>query len=80
VPGCSRWRRIDRDLQQPGRDLERTAEILGPDWQANGIAGNQTVIDAFCEEMHAQGITRRRIPTPDVFARFEELMAATSAG
>jgi 4,5-dihydroxyphthalate decarboxylase len=54
-------------------DLERAAEILGPDWQANGVAGNEAVIDAFCEEMHAQGITRQRIKLAEVFARFETL-------
>jgi 4,5-dihydroxyphthalate decarboxylase len=57
-------------------DLERTAEILGPDWQANGIAGNQTVIDAFCAEMHAQGNTGRRIALEAVFADFERLASS----
>lgn len=59
-------------------DLEHTAEILGPDWQANGVAGNEPVIDAFCEEMHAQGITQQLIPTLAVFADFASLTATTS--
>jgi 4,5-dihydroxyphthalate decarboxylase len=61
-------------------DLERTAEILGRDWQANGIAGNEAVIDTFAGEMHAQGITGRRIALDEVFARFEGLVSATPAG
>lgn len=56
-------------------DLERTAQILGRNWQAHGVAGNEAVIDTFCAELHAQGITSKRIAGPDVFARFEELVS-----
>jgi hypothetical protein len=54
------------------------AAIFEPGWQANEVAGNEAVIDAFCEEMHAQGITRRRIPAQAVFADFEKLTSAAS--
>ena len=60
-------------------DLERTHEILGRDWQANGVEGNEAVIDTFCEEIHAQGITRQRIPTEAVFSDFARLASAASA-
>jgi hypothetical protein len=36
------------------------------------------VIDAFCEEMYAQGITRQRIPAQAVFAGFVNLTATAS--
>lgn len=59
-------------------DLERAVEILGPDWQANGVDGNEAVIDAFCEEMHAQGITQQRITKEAAFERFTSLSITAS--
>ncbi len=57
-------------------DLERTTEILGPDWQANGVGGNEAVIDKFAEELHAQGIVSQRFQMDEVFADFASLVSA----
>jgi 4,5-dihydroxyphthalate decarboxylase len=58
-------------------DLERTAEILGRDWQANGVSGNEAVIETFCAELHAQGITGQRIALEAVFAEFQRLTSSS---
>lgn len=58
-------------------DLERTAGILGPDWQAGGVEPNRAMIATFCAEMHAQGIIGQRLDPDDVFQEFLRLSAAT---
>ncbi|CAN5543733.1 hypothetical protein BH23CHL2_BH23CHL2_18050 [soil metagenome] len=60
-------------------DLEQTTEILGPDWQISGVEPNRAMIDTFCEELHAQGITNQRIAADVVFAHFEELKSHVPA-
>ncbi|MEZ4571740.1 MAG: hypothetical protein R2849_15675 [Thermomicrobiales bacterium] len=55
-------------------DLERTNEILGPDWQISGVEPNRAMIDRFCEELHAQGIVKRRFQPDEAFAEFLRLM------
>ena len=57
-------------------DLERTVDILGPNWQAHGIQPNRAMIDAFARELQAQGIIGTRFQPDEVFARFSALTAA----
>jgi len=62
------------DFPAPGTTASERSPCVGPDWQTNGVADNEAVIDAFCAEMHAQGITCRRIATQLVFSRFRETL------
>ena len=57
-------------------DLERTGQILGPDWQTNGVAVNMPMISAFCAEMHAQRIIAQPVEPERVFADFLRLTSA----
>lgn len=54
-------------------DLERTSEILGADWQVNGVAVNMPMISAFCTELYAQGIIAQPVEPERVFADFLRL-------
>lgn len=57
-------------------ELEDVREILGPNWQAHGVAVNRTMTAALCEEIHAQGIIDRPVDPSEVFARFEQACGA----
>lgn len=59
-------------------DLDRTMEILGPDWQASGVMPNQPMIADFCSEIYAQGIIPQPVEPDQVFAEFLNLTAATA--
>lgn len=46
-------------------DLRRTAQDLPADWNANGFQANKKMINDFCQELFAQGLTAERL-TPQV--------------
>ncbi|MEV0379700.1 hypothetical protein [Nonomuraea sp. NPDC050643] len=48
-------------------DLTATARTFGQDWMPYGIDRNAAMVAAFCEELHAQGISNRRIEAEEVF-------------
>ncbi|MEV0615879.1 hypothetical protein AB0I81_21375 [Nonomuraea sp. NPDC050404] len=48
-------------------DLTETARTFGQDWMPYGTAQNAPMVAAFCEELHAQGISNRRIEAEEVF-------------
>ncbi|WP_222871526.1 hypothetical protein [Nonomuraea sp. PA05] len=48
-------------------DLTDTARTFGQDWMPYGAAINAPMVAAFCEELHAQGISNRRIDAEEVF-------------
>ncbi|UBU16570.1 substrate-binding domain-containing protein [Nonomuraea gerenzanensis] len=48
-------------------DLTATARTFGRDWMPYGTAINAPMVAAFCEELHAQGISNRRIDAKEVF-------------
>ncbi|WP_207757261.1 substrate-binding domain-containing protein [Nonomuraea cypriaca] len=48
-------------------DLTSTARTFGEDWMPYGTAPNTAMTAAFCEELHAQGISPRRITAEEVF-------------
>ncbi|GAA2211112.1 4,5-dihydroxyphthalate decarboxylase [Nonomuraea monospora] len=48
-------------------DLTATARTFGQDWMPYGAAANAPMVAAFCEELHAQGISNRRIDAEEVF-------------
>jgi 4,5-dihydroxyphthalate decarboxylase len=56
-------------------DLEETTALMGKDFQAYGLSGNNShMIAAFCEEQLAQGLVSEPIDPAAVFAEFERLM------
>jgi 4,5-dihydroxyphthalate decarboxylase len=56
-------------------ELEQIHRILGPNWQAHGVAPNRDMIATFVNELHAQGIISTPIEPSRIFGQFEELMA-----
>jgi 4,5-dihydroxyphthalate decarboxylase len=56
-------------------ELEQTERLLGPDWQAHGIAPNKMAVATFCDEMFAQGLLNRPIDPRRVFAEYERAAA-----
>lgn len=48
-------------------DLARTARDLPAGWEANGFAANEAMIADFGAELHAQGLTQRRLSPRDLF-------------
>ncbi|NUR88193.1 MAG: hypothetical protein HOY71_29240, partial [Nonomuraea sp.] len=48
-------------------DLSATARVFGEDWMPYGTAPNAAMVAAFCEELHAQGISSRPIAPEEVF-------------
>lgn len=48
-------------------DLTETARTFGQDWMPYGAAPNAPMVAAFCEELHAQGISGRPIAPEEVF-------------
>jgi 4,5-dihydroxyphthalate decarboxylase len=53
-------------------DLRRTVVDLPADWNANGYAANEKMIDDFAQELHAQGLTARRLTPGDLFPNFAQ--------
>jgi len=52
-------------------DLEQIRRIVGPDWQAHGVAPNRVMIQTFCDELAAQRIIARPVSVKDLFSDFE---------
>lgn len=50
------------------------ADRLGPDWQAQGIAPNRTMIQTFCDEVAAQGLIARPLSVEELFADSERAL------
>ena len=51
-------------------DLRRTVVDLPANWNANGFAANEKMIDDFAYELHAQGLTAQRLTPADLFPQF----------
>lgn len=51
-------------------DLRRTVVDLPSDWNANGFAANEKMIDDFARELHAQKLTAQRLTPADLFPQF----------
>jgi 4,5-dihydroxyphthalate decarboxylase len=52
-------------------DVERAMELMGEDWQPNGVEANRKVIATLCEEEFAQGLIEEPLDGDSVFADFE---------
>ena len=54
-------------------EIEETTALLGRDWQPNGIAPNRHSIQAFCDELFAQGFIAQPLDASAVFPEFERI-------
>jgi 4,5-dihydroxyphthalate decarboxylase len=57
-------------------DLERTMEIIGPDWQAYGTTPLLPIVAALAEELTACGLTDHVVDPGGVFAAYESVAAS----
>lgn len=57
-------------------EIEEASQLLGEDWQPNGVEANRAMIAALCEEEFAQGLVAVRIDPRTVFAEFERVADA----
>ena len=48
-------------------EIRRTQSELPASWNDNGYTANARMLDDFCEELFAQGLTGKRLPTPALF-------------
>lgn len=55
-------------------EIETTIDLLGADWQPNGLTANRGVIQALCEEELAQGLIDQPLDSETVFAEFDAVM------
>lgn len=55
-------------------EIETTMDLLGADWQPNGLTANRGVIRALCEEELAQGLIDHPLDPETVFAEFDVVM------
>ncbi|MBM3549892.1 MAG: hypothetical protein FJX54_23375 [Alphaproteobacteria bacterium] len=53
-------------------DVERTVAIMGEDYHPYGLPGTAREVDAFCEEAHKLGLTRRRVTVEEFFQEYLE--------
>lgn len=71
----ARWLERRKDLAEltpwTQAEIEDTVELMGEDWRPNGVAANQPMIAALCEEEYAQALVERPIDPTSVFAEFE---------
>jgi 4,5-dihydroxyphthalate decarboxylase len=54
-------------------ELERDTALIGDDLHPYGVEANRRMIEAFCEEQFAQGLTSQRLDPALAFAEFEQL-------
>ncbi len=55
-------------------ELEEITALMGHDWQINGVEPNRKAIQAFCDELFAQGLIAHPLDGAAVFSEFEEVM------
>lgn len=55
-------------------DIEDATALIGHDWHVNGVEANRTMLQAFCDEQLAQGLTATPFDVATIFAEFEETM------
>jgi 4,5-dihydroxyphthalate decarboxylase len=58
-------------------ELEQDTRLMGQDLHPYGVAPNRRMIEAFCEEQFAQGLTTERLDPACAFADFEALTGLT---
>ncbi|MGI8687847.1 MAG: hypothetical protein ACR2M3_04635 [Thermomicrobiales bacterium] len=54
-------------------EIEEVSQLLGEDWQPNGVEANRVMIAALCEEEFAQGLVDVRIDPRTVFEECERM-------
>jgi 4,5-dihydroxyphthalate decarboxylase len=61
-------------------ELERDTRLFGDDLHPYGLDANRRMIEAFCEEQFAQGLTSHRLDPACAFAEFEQLARTPVTG
>jgi len=56
-------------------EIEDSTALFGTDWYPYGIEPNRKVVQALCDELHAQGLTPTRLDGAATFPEFEATMA-----
>ena len=51
-------------------ELEETRQLMGADWQPNGVDANRPMIDALAQKLHGDGLIPRSMSADDVFSEF----------
>jgi 4,5-dihydroxyphthalate decarboxylase len=59
-------------------EIEQDTRVFGQDLHPYGVQPNRRMIEAFCAEQFAQGLTRERLDPARAFADFEQLTGATA--
>ncbi|HVC34414.1 MAG TPA: hypothetical protein VNL16_12965 [Chloroflexota bacterium] len=52
-------------------DIEDATALIGHDWHANGFAANRKMLQAFCDEQLAQGLTAKPFDITTIFSEFD---------
>lgn len=51
-------------------DVEETVRLMGTDYHAHGLDKNRRAVDVFCQSVHDDGLTKKRLTVEDFFAEF----------
>jgi 4,5-dihydroxyphthalate decarboxylase len=51
-------------------EVEHTARLMGPDYNAHGLEKNRRAVDTFCQGAFDDGLTKRRVTVEEFFAEF----------
>ena len=70
----SNFRAIAEILPWLLAELEQDTRLIGDDLHPYGLEANRRMIEAFCEEQFAQGLTPQRLDPACAFAEFEQLV------
>jgi 4,5-dihydroxyphthalate decarboxylase len=54
-------------------ELEEVGGLMGTRWHASGVEPNRRMIQALCDELHAQGLVERRLEASILFAELDGL-------
>jgi 4,5-dihydroxyphthalate decarboxylase len=55
-------------------DIEEAVDLIGYDWQPNGVGPNLHMIKTMCDEEYAQGLISTPLDATQVFSEFESVM------
>lgn len=58
-------------------EIDDTERRYGPDWMPYGLAANRSMINAFCAELHAQGIAGSPIDPEVLFPEYTKIATET---
>lgn len=72
-------RRLAETTPWMQEEIEDITGLMGEDWFPYGYEKNKVMVQAFCDELLAQGFITERLDADTVFSEFEEAMARVGA-